>query len=30
MRNKVKVLDDGERADEDDWFDDLDNTVCTF
>ena len=24
------VLDDDERADEDDWFDDLDNTVCTF
>ena len=25
-----QVLDDDERADEDDWFDDLDNTVCTF
>ena len=23
-------LDDDKRADEDDWFDDLDNTVCTF
>ena len=25
-----QVLDDDERADEDDWFDDLDNKVCTF
>ena len=25
-----QVLDDDKRADEDDWFDDLDNTVCTF
>ena len=25
-----QVLDDEERADEDDWFDDLDNTVCNF
>ena len=24
------VLDDDERADEDEWFDDLNNTVCTF
>ena len=23
-------LDDDKRADEDDWSDDLDNTVCTF
>ena len=25
-----QVLDDDERADEDDWFDDLDNIVCIF
>ena len=25
-----QVLDDDKRADEDDWFDDLDNRVCTF
>ena len=25
-----QVLDDEKRADEDDWFDDLNNTVCTF
>ena len=25
-----QVLDDEERADEDDWFDDLGNTVCNF
>ena len=25
-----QVLDDGERAGEDDWFDDLDDKVCTF
>ena len=25
-----QVLDDDERAGEDDWFDDLDNKVCTF
>ena len=25
-----QVLDDDERADEDDWFDDLDKKVCTF
>ena len=25
-----QVLDDDERPDEDDWFDDLDNKVCTF
>ena len=25
-----QVLNDDETADEDDWFDDLDNTVCTF
>ena len=25
-----QVLDDHERADENDWFDDLDNKVCTF
>ena len=24
------VLDDDKRVDEDDWFDDLDNRVCTF
>ena len=24
------MLDDDERADEDDWFDELDNKVCTF
>ena len=24
-----QALDDDKRADEDDWFDDLDNTVCT-
>ena len=26
----IQVLDDDKRADEDDWFDDLDNRVCTF
>ena len=25
-----QVLDDDKRADEDDWFDDLDNKVCAF
>ena len=25
-----QVLDDDKRADENDWFDDLDNKVCTF
>ena len=25
-----QVLDDDKRAGEDDWFDDLDNKVCTF
>ena len=25
-----QVLNDDETADEDDWFDDLDNTVCIF
>ena len=25
-----QLLDDDKRADEDDWFDDLDNRVCTF
>ena len=25
----IQVLDDDERADEDEWFDDLNNTVCT-
>ena len=26
----IQVLDDDERADEDDWFNELNNTVCTF
>ena len=25
-----QVLDNGKRADDDDWFDDLDNKFCTF